>query len=342
MRRATLRWILTIVGAAAIASVAYFGRQQMEDARMHTIPAGLRAFNVNAPIPTCGRWKDTMPKSRDPDAYRLYINARKLWRSKIEWQLTRQEALGVLNDVKAAANKGDWGARALMAHFYLSGLGPLGTNHVLDPDPDKSVEILRMAVAAGQAWGYYDLGVAYEHGYGGAPQDEAIAWAYYLRGAELGSPDAQMALASAYGRAKRDDAEQAMIMCAYKQGHGPAAYELAVNAEVFKNFAAALEYYQAGTKFGSTGCAAALMLIFAPREWSLLEKADQEAFTRLEIMPDAERSDRYNQISNALDINPDLRLTRLDQVLPLPPAELPAWHGIKDAVEPDPSGPPSY
>jgi hypothetical protein len=32
----------------------------------------------------------------------------------------------------------------------------------------------------------------------------------------------------------------------------------------------------------------------------------------------------------------------LGQVLPLPLAELPAWNGIQDAIEPDPEGPPSY
>jgi TPR repeat protein len=321
---------------------AYLFRQHMEYVKMHTIPPGLMAFDVNAPIPTCGRWKDTMPKNRDPAAYRLYINARKLWRSKIEWQLTHQEAVSILHDVQAAADQGDWGARALMAHFYLSGLGPLPSNHVLDPDPDKSVEIVRTAVAAGQAWGYYDLGVAYEHGYGGAPYDENIAWAYYLKAAELGSPDAQMALASAYQKGERREAEETMIMCAYKQGHGPAAYKLGIKADVRKNLAAALEYYQAGTKFGSTDCAAALMLIFDAKEWSLREKKDQDELKRLEIMPDPERKSRYKQISHALDINPDLKLTRLDQVLPLPTSELPAWQGIHDAIEPEPSGPPAY
>ncbi|MEF9927867.1 MAG: hypothetical protein RR983_01775 [Massilia sp.] len=92
-----------------------------------------------------------MPRTRDPAAYRLYIDARKLWRSKIEWQLPRQEALSILHDVQAAANQGDWGARALMAYFYRTGLGPLDTNNVLDPDADKLVEILRSAAATGQA-----------------------------------------------------------------------------------------------------------------------------------------------------------------------------------------------
>ena len=336
------RWF-TLVGtllAAIIGIYAY--AQHVEYVKMHAIPPGLQAFDVNGPIPTCGRWKDTMPRTRDPDAYRLYINARKLWRSKIEWQLTRQEALSILHDVQAAANQGDWGARALMAYFYRTGLGPLDTNNVLDPDANKLVEILRSAAATGQAWGYYDLGVAHEHGYGGAAQDEQIAWAYYLKAAQLGSPEAQMALAGAYLKAERRDAEEAMVMCAYKQGHGPAAYDLGVTAKLFKNFAAALEYYQAGARFGSKESAAALMFIFDTEEWSLRDKQDQVALREIGIMPDTERKSRYDQISDALDLNPDLKLTRLDQVLPLPPAELPTWNGIQDVIEPDPEGPPSY
>jgi len=342
MRRPRPRWILIVSASVVIAIGAYFLQQHLEFVKMHTIPPGLQEFDVNGPIPTCGRWKDTMPKTRDPAAYRLYIEARKLWRSKIEWQLTRQEALSILHDVQAAANQGDWGARALMAYFYRSGLGPLDTNHVLDPDGDKSVEIVRMAVAAGQAWGYYDLGVAHEHGYGGAVQDEKIAWAYYVKAAELGSPEAQMALASAYVKNKRWDAEEAMVMCAYKQGHGPAAYDLGINADLRKNFAAVLEYQQAGTKFGDKRSAAALMFTFAPEEWNSRDKQEQTAFKELNILPDPDRQSRYKEIFRALDINSDLKLNRLDLVLPLPPAELPAWNGIQDAIEPEPDGPPSY
>ena len=339
----SLRHWFTLVGTSLAAVLGIYAyAQHVEYVKMHAIPAGLQAFDVNSPIPTCGRWKDTMPKTRDPAAYRLYINARKLWRSKIEWQLTRQEALSILHDVQAAANQGDWGARALMAYFYRSGLGPLDTNHVLDPDADKSVEIVRMAVAAGQAWGYYDLGVAHEHGYGGAGQDEQIAWAYYLKAAELGSPEAQMTLANAYLKAERRDAEEAMAMCAYRQGHGPAAYDLGMSAKLRKNFGAALEYYQAGTKFGSEPSAAALMFMFDIEKWNSREKQDQAALRELGILPDPERKRRYKQIDQALDINPDLKLARLNQVLPLPPAELPAWKGIQDAIEPDPEGPPSY
>ncbi|GGC19612.1 SEL1-like repeat protein [Pseudoduganella buxea] len=336
------RWCIFVCASLAAAAGAYAFAKHLEYVKMHTIPPGLQAFDVKGPIPTCGRWKNTMPKTRDPAAYRLYINARKIWRSKIEWQLTRQEALGILHDVQAAANQGDWGARALMANFYRSGLGPLEKNKVLDPDADKLVEILRSAVAAGQAWGHYDLGVAHEHGYGGAAQDDKIAWAYYRKAAELGSPEAQMALASAYLKAERRDAEEVMVMCAYAQGHGPAAYDLGISAKLRKDFKAALEYFQAGTRFGSKDSAVALRIIFDSKKWSLRNKQDQLALKGLEILPDPERESRYHQIYQALDLNPDLKLTRLDKVLPLPPSELPEWNGIQDAIEPEPDGPPSY
>ena len=101
-----LRQRSVLIGASVlIATGAYVIHQHVEYVKMHTIPAGLQAFDVNGPIPSCGRWKDTMTKTRDLAAYRLYINARKLWRSKIEWQFTRQELTSILNDVQAAANQ---------------------------------------------------------------------------------------------------------------------------------------------------------------------------------------------------------------------------------------------
>lgn len=152
----------------------------------------------------------------------------------------------------------------------------------------------------------------------------------------------QPRIPSAYLKAKRRVAEEAMIICTYRQGHGAAAHALGVTADVRKNFAAALEYYQAGTKFGNKHSAAAMMFFFDTKNWGSLYKQDQNALTQLGILPDPERKSRYNQIFDTLDINPDLRLTRLDQVVPLPPAELPPWQGIEDAIEPEPDRPPTY
>ena len=93
-----------------------------------------------------------------------------------------------------------------------------------------------------------------------------------------------------------------MMKCAYRQGHGPAAYKFGIGAEIFKDFAAMLAYYQAGTKFGNASSAAALMLIYDTKEWGLLGKSDQEALRKLELVPDPERERRYEQISQALDV----------------------------------------
>lgn len=280
-----------------------------------------------------------MPKVRDPEPYQMYIDARNRWRSKIAWQFTKEELTHILADVRTASDKGDWGARALLAHFYLYGLGPLPKNKVLDQDEFKSVAIARMAVEAGQPWGYYDVGVAHQYGYGGAYYDLEIAWAYFLRAAELGSPYAQMALAEAYRDAGRKDAEDQMIQCAYQQGHGPAASELARRARGDKKYLDSLRLEQDGVKFGSKESAVYLFLIFGGDEGSMFREV---ILTPLGLGEDPERYRRYKEISDALNLNPDLKFGRLDQVLPLPPAALPAWRGIADAMEPESSGPPVY
>lgn len=309
---------------------------------MRALPDGFKKFSLSDPLPPCGRWREHMPPHRDPAAYHLYIEARRLWRSKIGWELTHQEATRILTDVRKAADLGDWGARALLAHFHLYGLGSLKTNHVLDAAPEKAIEIQRMAAKAGQPWGLYDLGVAYEHGYGGVPRDEDLAWAYYLRAAELGSPEAQMALASIYRDAGRLEDEKTMHNCAYMQGHGPAAYALGMDARVDGRIEDSVTYYHEGAKLGSSDCAATLWLLFAEGHWPNDRDKEKEALIMLGIRADAERGRRYEAIADALAINPDLKITRLDSVLPLPPAPLPEWSGISDAIAPEPNGPPKY
>jgi uncharacterized protein len=309
---------------------------------MHALPYGFTYFKLTDPPPICDTWKKHMPASRDPDTYRLYIEARKVWRSKIEWQLTREEAIRILTDVRQASQQGDWGARALMAYFHLHGLGPLDSNHVLDPDPVKAVDIARMAAAAMLPWGLYDLGVAYEHGYGGAYYDLNLAWAYYLKAAQLGSPEAQMALATAYSNAERFDAEEVMLQCAFQQGHGPAAYTLGIRAENNNQYIKSLQIYQKGVKFGDRHSAASLELLFTNGYWSSSSNEEKQALKDLGIAVDLERANRYNAIYDALKINPDLKLSRLDEVLPLPPTKLPDWRGFEDALEPESKGPPTY
>ncbi|NRR34207.1 sel1 repeat family protein [Oxalobacteraceae bacterium] len=324
----------------ALATGAFLFNDYLQERALHALPYGFKKFSLSDPLPACARWKEHMPATREPTMYQLYFEARKLWRSKIEWQLTRDEATRILTDVRKAADLGDWGARALLAHFYLEGLGPLESNSVLEPDPYKAVEIASMAAKAMQPWGLYDLGVAYEHGYGGAHYDVDLAWAYYLKAAELGSPEAQMALAQAYADAGRLNDEETMLQCAYQQGHGAAAYALGIDREASKkDFRAAMRLFQDGVKFGNQDCANSLYLLF---DWETNSDRDRKLLGELGIVEDHDRSLRYRAISDALQINPDLKLSRLDFVLPLPPAKLPAWAGVDDAVEPTSNGPPTY
>lgn len=169
------RWVFIVVLLAVVLAGAYFVHEYLQERALHALPYGFKKFKLSDPLPACERWKRHMPSTRDPSAYRLYIEARKVWRSKIGWQFTREEATRILTDVSKAAELGDWGARALLAHFYLYGLGVLESNHVLDAAPEKSVALARMAAEAGQPWGLFDLGVAYENGYGGVPYDPELA-----------------------------------------------------------------------------------------------------------------------------------------------------------------------
>jgi hypothetical protein len=133
-----------------------------------------------------------------------------------------------------------------------------------------------------------------------------------------------------------------MQQCAYKQGHGLAAYELGIKAELKMRYMEAIRLYQEGVKFGSKESAASLELLF--KDGYSLGATDEEKveLKLLGIRADPERKSRYNVIYDALEINPDLRLGRLDEVLPLPPAKLPRWSNVNDAAEPESEGLSTY
>ena len=302
----------------------------------------LEKFDVQADLPACGVWRDHMPKSRDIGAYRLYIKARKNWRSKREWQHTMEENRKILQDVSAAADMGDWGAKALMSYYYLNGLGMFDSNYALRPQPAKAVELMRQAAVAGQAWGYYDLGVAFERGYGGLQGNRDKVWRLFLKAAKLGSPEAQMALATAYQEADRLDESDVMRRCAYVQNHGEAAYELGLKSMVFSKHALSIKYLHDGARFGHAGSASALSTIFSSGNILQGKEEDELAMQALGYFKDEDRSMRYWEITKAIKANPDLKFPQLDAVLPLPPGKLGKWHGIEDAIGPEPDGAPSY
>lgn len=87
--------------------------------------SGLTKFKINDPLPVCGHWKEHMPATRDAATYRLYIEARKLWRSKIAWQLTRDENTRILHD--------GHGAVLVCARIWPSSVQTCNTNGDIQP-----------------------------------------------------------------------------------------------------------------------------------------------------------------------------------------------------------------
>lgn len=303
----------------------------------------LEKFDVKSPPPRCARWKDQMPKIRQVEPYQRYIAARRKWRSKRAWELNSEEIRWIFDEVSWAAAQGDWGARALLSYFYLNGIGMRGVNRIVEPEPIKAVELMAGAALAGQAWGYYDLGTAVENGYGGLKPDGESAWRLYLKAARLGSPEAQTALADAYFHARKFEEATGLLQCAYEQGSGSAAHTLAMASFMDGDVLRTMRYLEQGTIFGGKDAAGTLWVLYS--DGKLTFGADESLIRRLEAhgyRKDLERGNRFEAIFNALDLNKDLRFPRLDTAIPPPPAELPPWSGIEDAIGPEPEGPPSY
>ncbi|MGK5078693.1 DUF6396 domain-containing protein [Janthinobacterium sp. HLX7-2] len=136
--------------------------------------------------------------------------------------------------------------------------------------------------------------------------------------------------------------EETMLACAYLQGHGAAAYRLGIRAKTKKKYAEALSMYQEGSKFGNHDSATALYLFFSDGQFNAKNEEEKEIMNALGAHADPERASRYKAIADALEINPDLKLGRLDEVLPLPPTKLPVWNGVADALTPASTAPPTY
>jgi hypothetical protein len=342
-KKSPYRCLIFFALALALLLGVFFAPEYMPAKVEHKLGDGLFTFKLSDPPPACDSWKRHMPSYRDPAAYKLYISARNLLHSKIEWQLSRAETTRILADVRRAADMGDWGARALMSNFYLYGLGPWERNHVLDPAPEKAIEIIKLAASLDMPWGFYELGRAYESGYGGVTADSALAWAYFSRAAKLGSPEAQMTLAEVYEEAGQHEDEEAMRLCAYRQRYGPAAYALSTNQRLFtEDYAEAIRYLQDGVEFGDKDSASLLERLFDEGYWSHMGEQTKPKLAALGIKADAVRGERYKVIRDALEVNPDLKFTRVRQALPLPPAKLPPWEGVGSALELESGAPPTY
>jgi len=185
---------------------------------------------------------------------------------------------------------------------------------------------LRMSqqlIEADVATGYYFVGIFLQQGSAGLHQDAEMSLRYFRKGADHGNAQAQYLVGDKLApiRIAPDIARQ-MRRCAAEQGNGEAAVALGINLKNQGLYQQAIEAFQLGMAAGDETAASFLEYGFrAPEPDDRLHYLGQQK--------DLERVERYKQIGKVLGnysyANPTV--PEINDILPLPPAELPEWDG---------------
>ncbi|RMT84974.1 sel1 repeat family protein [Pseudomonas viridiflava] len=193
-------------------------------------------------------------------------------------------------------------------------------------------EVLRLSqqlIDAKVATGYYLIATYLERGVAGLQQNPEMALRYYRKAADEGSAQAQNYVAEKLAPIDvAPDIARQMRSCAAAQGHGDAAVALGINLSTAKQYKAAIEAFQVGVAAGDEIAASFMNKGFrGPKPDNRMYYLGQDE--------DLERAERYKLISNILGdwsyANPTV--PEINDIVPLPPAKLPAWNGKLKWVE---------
>jgi hypothetical protein len=189
--------------------------------------------------------------------------------------------------------------------------------------PYEQLRFSQDLIEANVPSGYYFVAIFLQRGAAGLEQNEEMALRYYRKAADEGSPQAQHYVAQ---RLEPVDASPdiafKMYRCAAEQGNGRSASILGIHLKQIGNYEEAVRVFQMGVSAGDDLAAGLLEEAFrGPQPDDKLYYAGQQE--------DLERADRYKKVwqvlanySYASPIVPEI-----DEILPLPPAKLPAWNG---------------
>ena len=198
---------------------------------------------------------------------------------------------------------------AIRGHFSLRGQEHLRLSQQLI---DKNV-----------ATGYYLVGIFLKQGAAGLQKDPEMALRYFRKAADEGNAQAQYDLAEKLAPISiAPTVALSMRQCAAAQGHGKAARALGVYLSTKERYQEALKAFQLGVAAGDSGAASFLENGFrGPKPDDQLYYLGHDA--------DLERAERYEKIGDVLYgysyANPSV--PELNDIVPLPPAKLPAWDG---------------
>ncbi|WP_313051646.1 SEL1-like repeat protein [Atlantibacter hermannii] len=193
-------------------------------------------------------------------------------------------------------------------------------------------EHLRMSqqlIEAGVATGYYFVAIFLKNGAAGLQQDTDMALRYYRKAADEGSAQAQAYIGDKLAPVgMAPDISRQMLRCAAEQGDGDAASALGIDLSITGQYEEAIEAFQLGVAAGDGSSAR-----FLAHGFSGPEPTDRLYY--LAQQKDQERASRYKKIGDILSRysyrSPSV--PEINDIVPLPPAPLPAWDGKLKWVE---------
>ncbi len=262
---------------------------------------------------TCAYEKDHIP-SRDPEADQLYKYARWLRKGNVlkndpSVYLTVERLIRIAT--AHGHDKANLELRNLIAEKQALSTIPIA----------ETLRLTEELIQRGIPGGYYDMGRYIERGYG-VTSDAELALKYFRKAADLGSPDGQFLVGTKLLPIDAaPEVGKQMLLCSAQQGHGEAGVDLGVYLQENKDFPNALVAFQLGAKGGNATAASFLKDGF--------KATSSDTLNFIGVQLDQERSRRYEIVWKFLAAYDYLNATvpELDEVIPLPPAQLPPWDG---------------
>ncbi|MGC1331252.1 SEL1-like repeat protein [Pseudomonas sp.] len=187
----------------------------------------------------------------------------------------------------------------------------------------EHLRLSQQLIDADVATGYYFIGLFLKNGSAGLKQDTAMSLRYFRKAADQGSAQAQYAVGDKLAPSDiAPDVARQMRRCAAEQGNGKAAVILGIYLKDEGRYQEALEVLQMGVVAGDENAAGSLEEAFrGPSATDQLYYLGQQK--------DLERAERYEKIWRVLAnySYADPKVPEINEILPLPPAKLPAWDG---------------
>ena len=261
---------------------------------------------------------ELLPETQQLYNYALYHDLHNMWTGK------RGDAVwnGLARYYRIAAMNGDYKANIRLQYLLKSGRISSDMSQTEVHNLNEELAKQLPATAYYNLYGYLDVGY-------GVRTEKDGKYAYLRKAADLGSREAQYVVADMLGKINDDDTLEMRIKlidqlraCASGQGLGDASEMLGLRLERKKEYQKALEAFHQGVKNGSSLSASTLEGAFSGKQ----KEGDMDF---LNLSEDPERARRYEIIWKYLAYKDYLqpKVPDLDDIVPLPPAPLPAWDG---------------